>query len=153
MKGWLTYWDSSSGIHWAPIIIVASGKAPFDILKANTTCRDIFYDVPLTDIFNPIYNATNSYYASSSITKALGTQWLWTLSSAQLQRINTQISAANEKGSKARYWNTPAWPVTVQDYITGVLAEYGIGMLNVDSFASVLYFPLLTRFEQNRLVW
>ncbi|TGO67292.1 hypothetical protein BOTNAR_0045g00360 [Botryotinia narcissicola] len=120
IKGWLTYWDSSSGIHWAPIIIVASGNAHFDVLKANTTYRDIFYDAPLTDISNPIYNITNSYYASTSITKALGTQWPWRFSSAQLHRISSQITAANEKGLKARYWNTPAWPITFQDYITGV---------------------------------
>ncbi|KAF7954854.1 uncharacterized protein EAE97_000113 [Botrytis byssoidea] len=144
IKDWLTYWDSSSGIHWAPIIIVASGNASFDVLKANTTYRDIS---------NPVYNITNSYYASTSITKALGTQLLWRFSSAQLHRIRSQITAANEKGLKARYWNTPAWSITFQDYITGVLVEHGIGILNVDSFESVLCFPLLTRFAQNRLAW
>ncbi|THV53515.1 hypothetical protein BGAL_0048g00100 [Botrytis galanthina] len=76
IKVWLTYWDSSSGIHWALIMIVASGNAPFDVLKANITYHDIFYDAPLTDISNPIYDITNSYYSSSSIAKALGTQWL-----------------------------------------------------------------------------
>lgn len=152
-NNWLTYWDNSSNIHWAPIIVVASGNAPFDLLNSNTTYRDIFYDAPLTDISNPIYNNTNSYYASYSISKALGTQWLWKFSSTQLRKINAQISSANEKGLKARYWDTPAWPVTFQDYITGVLVENGIGMLNVDSFGSVLYFPLLTRFAQNQLLW
>ncbi|KAF7866764.1 hypothetical protein EAF04_005606 [Stromatinia cepivora] len=152
-KNWLTYWDSSSDIHWAPIIVVASGNAPFDLLNSNTTYRDIFYDAPLSDISNPIYNNTNSYYASCSMSKALGNQWLWKFSSAQLRKINTQISTTSEKGLKARYWDTPAWPVTFQDYITGILVENGIGMLNVDVFDPVLYFPLLTRFAQNRLAW
>ncbi|TVY25253.1 Altered inheritance of mitochondria protein 6-like protein [Lachnellula hyalina] len=152
-KGWLTHWNSSTGITWAPIIVVASGNAPFNLLNSNTTYRDIFYDAPLDDISNPIYDNTNSYYASVSMPHALGKQWLWKFSPAQLAKMNKQINAASMKGLKARYWETPTWPVNFKDYVSGILIENGIGMLNVDAFSSTLYFPLLTKFGQNRLVW
>lgn len=152
-KKWLTNWNNSTGVTWAPIIVVASGKAPFDLLNANNTYRDIFYDAPLDDISNSVYNNTNSYYASASMSKVLGRQWFWKFSSTQLNKISTQIKAASDKGLKSRYWDTPAWPVVFNEYILGVLVERNIGLLNVDVFSSTLYFPLRTRFSQNRLIW
>jgi len=152
-KNRLTHWNSSTGMIWAPIIVVASGNAPFNLLNSNTTYRDIFYDAPLEDISNPLYNNTNSYYASCSMSKALGQQWFWKFSSAQLDKISAQISAASNKGLKARYWDIPEWPVTFKEYILGILVENGIGMVNVDVFSSTLFFPLLTRFARNRLIW
>ncbi|THV50897.1 hypothetical protein BGAL_0131g00020 [Botrytis galanthina] len=152
-KNWLTYWNNSSGITWAPIIVVASGNAPFDLLISNTTYRDIFFDAPLNDIENSLYNDTNSYYASASMSKAIGRLWLWKLSSTQLDKISEQVSAANGKDLKARYWDTPSWPTTLRDYVSGILIERGVGVLNVDVFSSTFYFPLMTRFGKNRLVW
>jgi hypothetical protein len=150
---WLTHWDKTSGLIWAPIIIVATGNAPFDLVIANTTYRDIFYDAPLNDISNPLYDNTNSYYASASMYHTLGQQWLWKFSSAQMSRMNEKISAATDKGLQSRYWDTPAWPVTFRDYVSGVLVDNGIGMLNLDVFSSIVYYPLITKFGQNRLVW
>ncbi|ATZ58185.1 hypothetical protein BCIN_16g00390 [Botrytis cinerea B05.10] len=152
-KNWLTHWNNSSGITWAPIIVIASGNAPFDLLVLNTTCRDIFFDAPLDDIENSLYNNTNSYYASVSMSKAIGRPWLWKFSSTQLDKISEQVSAASDKGLKARYWNTPSWPAKLRDYVSGILIERRVGILNVDEFSSTFYFPLVTRFEKNRLVW
>lgn len=73
-KNWLTHWTNSTGITWAPIIVVATGDAPFNFLKSNTTYRDIFYDAPLDHISNPVYDNTNSYYASTSMAHTLGKQ-------------------------------------------------------------------------------
>ncbi|TVY44668.1 Altered inheritance of mitochondria protein-like protein [Lachnellula occidentalis] len=140
-KGWLTHWNISSGITWAPIIIVGTGNAPFDLLNSNNTYRDIFYDAPLDDISNPIYDNTNSYYASVSMAR-LGKQWLWKFSPAQLNKISAQIDAASSKGLKARYWDTPVWSVTFRDYIWGILVEKGVGMLNVDVFSFYFILPV-----------
>ncbi len=38
------------------------------------------------------------------------------------------MSAARDKGLVARYWDTPAWPVTFGDYVSGILAESRIGI-------------------------
>lgn len=152
-KGWLTNWSNSTGkITWRPIIVVATGNAPFDLLVSNSTYRDVFYDAPLDDISNSKYDSSNSYYASVSMS-TLGKIWFWKFSSAQLNKIKTQIAMANEKGLKARYWDTPAWPVIFREYIWGILVENGVGMLNVDAFSSSLFYLLVTRFSQNRLAW
>ncbi|KAK0117666.1 Altered inheritance of mitochondria protein 6 [Cadophora gregata] len=152
-KKWLTHWSDTSEMTWAPIIVVATGNAPFDILSNNRTYRDIFYDAPLDDISNAIYNNTNSHYASVSMSRAIGRQWFWRFSSKQRDKIGEQVSAARSKGLVARYWDTPTWPVTFKDYVSEVLIEKGVGTLNVDRFSSSLYFPLLTGFGQNRLAY
>lgn len=152
-KGWLTNWSNSTGkIDWRPIIVVATGNAPFDLLISNTTYRDVFYDAPLDDISNPKYDSSNSYYASVSMS-TLGKTWLWKFSSTQLNKIKSQIAAANEKDLIARYWDTPAWPVSFREYTWGILVENGVGMLNVDVFPSSLFYLLVTRFGHNRLAW
>lgn len=153
-RKWLTHWNSSTNnITWAPVIIVASGDAPFDLLISNTTYRDIFYDAPLDDISNPKYNSSNSYYASVSMSHTLGKLWLWRFSSAQISKIRGQIAAASQKGLKARYWDAPSWPVSLREYIWGVLVEEGVGLLNVDVFSGTLFYPLVTTFGDNRLRW
>ncbi|KAF7921074.1 uncharacterized protein EAE97_011342 [Botrytis byssoidea] len=152
-NGWLTNWSNSTDkINWRPIIVVATGNAPFDLLISNTTYRDVFYDAPLKDIANPKYNQSNSYYASVSMS-TLGKIWLWKFSSSQLNQIKTQVAMANAKGLKARYWDTPALPVIFREYIWGILVENGVGMLNVDVFPSSLFYLLVTRFGQNRVAW
>ncbi|KAI8931912.1 hypothetical protein NX059_010814 [Plenodomus lindquistii] len=49
-KGYLTYYDGSSTIP-GPITVVATGNAPFDLIVANTTYRDIFFDAPLDRLY------------------------------------------------------------------------------------------------------
>lgn len=70
----------------------------------------------------------DSSYASVSMSRTLAKQWLWKFGSAQLGKIRSQVSAARDKGLVARYWDTPAWPVTFGDYVSGILAESRIGI-------------------------
>ncbi|KAL8687487.1 MAG: hypothetical protein Q9218_006356 [Villophora microphyllina] len=45
-RGYLTYFDGTTVVERL-ITIVASGDAPFDLILANQSYRDIFYDAPL----------------------------------------------------------------------------------------------------------
>ncbi|EDU48423.1 hypothetical protein PtrSN002B_002168 [Pyrenophora tritici-repentis] len=45
-KGYLTYYDGNYTIE-RPITVVATGNAPFDLITANKSYRDIFFDAPL----------------------------------------------------------------------------------------------------------
>jgi hypothetical protein len=157
-RNYLTHWSNPNSndngtITWAPIIVVASGDAPFDLLTSNTTYRDIFYDAPLADISNPKYDSSNSYYASTSMAKTIGHIWFWKFSAKQMEKMKTQVAAALEKGLKPRYWGTPSMSVRFRNYIWGVLVDIGVGMLNVDDFGTELFYPLVTRFGENRLVY
>ena len=48
-RGYLTHYDGAKVVQ-RPITIVATGKTPFDLLTANTTYRDVFYDAPLPEL-------------------------------------------------------------------------------------------------------
>jgi len=151
---WLSHWNNStSQMVWRPLIVVGSGDAPFDLIVSDNKYQDVFYDAPLDDITNPKYNASNSYYASVSMSKSLGQIWGWNFSSKQLSTMKSQISAAKAKGLLSRYWGAPEWPWKFNQYIWGVEIENGIGLLNTDIFSSGLFYPLITRFGQNRLDW
>ena len=53
-----------------------------------------------------------------------------------MDTILGQAGAATARGLKARYWNTPAWPISARDHIWDVLEKEGVGMLNVDDLTS-----------------
>lgn len=49
-QGYLTYFDGQKTIK-GPITVVATGNAPFDLITANSTYRDIFFDAPLDRMY------------------------------------------------------------------------------------------------------
>lgn len=78
-----------------------------------------------------IYTPSNSYYTSTSFLEVVGTP-LPFLSSSQLNKIKAHIAGAHHQGLKARYWDIPAWPIGLRNYIWEVLVKEGIDYLNVD---------------------
>lgn len=150
--GYLTSVKDTS-ITPGPITVVATGEAPFDLVVANTT-RDIFFDAPLAsmdandaemvpndgeghsssgrwaaDFY--VYNATNSFYASTDFSNAIGSIWSEP-NTSQLSQIRSQIQAAHDRGLKARYWDTPSWPRGLRNQIWNILVREGADFLNVD---------------------
>lgn len=51
-KGYLTSCNGT-GVTEGPITVVATGNAPFDLVTANATHRDIFFDAPLDVMADP----------------------------------------------------------------------------------------------------
>ena len=145
-RGWLTHFDGSAVVPGL-ITVVGTGNTPFDLLVANTTYRDMFYDAPLDELWGdsptPIndydnlligtkYTAENSYYASVSFQEEIGSLWHGMLTPQQVLKIRGQVKGAEERGLKARYWDTPGWPVGRRDHVWDVLVREGVGSLNVD---------------------
>ncbi|KIX10677.1 uncharacterized protein Z518_01761 [Rhinocladiella mackenziei CBS 650.93] len=131
-KGYLRHWNGTDLVP-GPITIVASGEAAFDLVVSNTTYRDIFFDAPLEKlVVDDRYNWTNSYYASSSLARAVGTPWLGRLSTSQRSTVELQVQAARQRGLLARYWGTPSWPVSTRTAMWRTLVSLGVGVLNVD---------------------
>ncbi|KAE8448015.1 hypothetical protein EG329_009938 [Mollisiaceae sp. DMI_Dod_QoI] len=132
-QGWLTTWTPTEGIVQRPLTIVASGDAPFNSIIANDTYRDIFYDAPLTNLtIDTPYNTNNSYYASTSLSKAIGRVGSWKLGAGQKATITSQVQRAKELDLKSRYWDTPAWPVGWRNRVWENLMELSAEVLNVD---------------------
>ena len=132
----LTSFDGTSVIE-RPVTVVATGNAPFDLLVANSTYRDIFFDAPLGRmgmegaIDSSSFNSTNSFYASTSFGASIGSVWS-SPSAAQLKQIRAQIKAAHSQGLKARYWETPSWPRGLRNHVWNILVKEGVDVLNVD---------------------
>ncbi|KAK4499376.1 hypothetical protein PRZ48_009890 [Zasmidium cellare] len=121
------YTTLRDGIGW-PITIVASGNAPSDLPS------DIFLDADISNLGSS--NTSTAYDASASLSKALGSSVLGRLSSKQRARMQEQIQEAHEKGLKARYWDTPSWPVSRRNWFWETLVEEGVDVLNVDDLTA-----------------
>jgi len=78
------------------------------------------------------FNNSTSYYASINFKKSIGRVWRGKLSDKQMKLIRGQIRGAKKAGLKARYWNTPNWPVSLRNHVWHVLVQEGVGMLNAD---------------------
>lgn len=150
-RGWLTHFNGTAVVPGI-ITVVGTGNTPFDLLTANTTYRDIFYDAPLQNFWgdggddpttstsqlssqpltSDINTPENSYYASVSFQEEIGNLWHGMLTPQQVLKIRGQVKGAEARGLKARYWDTPAWPVGMRDHVWDVLMREGVGSLNVD---------------------
>jgi hypothetical protein len=170
-KKYLTYFNGEELVS-GPVTIVATGNAPFDLITANTTYRDIFFDAPLDKLIDTTdtlssqnlspeslitdsvstagqgntgvdpslgssqFSSQNSYYASLNFKRSIGFPYRGRLTHKQLKQLRAQIKAAHDKGLKARYWNTPTWPVGLRNHIWKILVEEGADYLNVDDLRS-----------------
>ncbi|KAF2148380.1 hypothetical protein K461DRAFT_288573 [Myriangium duriaei CBS 260.36] len=140
-SGYLSSWNGSVTTYRA-VTVVATGNTPFDLVIANSTYRDVFFDAPLDDIGSSaqadnaarptLFDKSNSYYASVSLRKAIGDVRHGHFTAPQLETIRMQIRAAKELGLKSRYWETPAWPVSLRNHVWRTLVDESIDVLNVD---------------------
>lgn len=177
-KNYLTYFDGTKIIE-GPITIVGTGNTPFDMVTANQTHREIFFDAPLSQMWqrplnkpptdlsthnavasagqglvgvksNDDFDYTNSYYASVNFRATIGILWRGELSRGQIEKIRGQIAGAHARGLKARYWNAPSWPIGIRNHVWHVLVREGADMLNVDDLRSASRRDWRTRYERQR---
>ena len=137
-RGWLTHFNGSDIVK-GPIKVVGTGNTPFDLLSSNETYRDIFFDAPLDQLWGEDapadvekYTSQNSDYASVSFDVAIGKLYMGVMTPAQVRTVRGQVQAAQSKGLRARYWDTPSWPVSSREHVWDVLVREGADMLNVD---------------------
>ncbi|RMZ74574.1 Altered inheritance of mitochondria 6 [Pyrenophora seminiperda CCB06] len=136
-RNWLTYYDGKE-MYRGPLTIVGTGNTPLELVQSNMTNRFVFFDAPLLSVSagNTTFNSTNSYYASASFKDAIGKMWFNRLSAEQERTLKSQIEMVQETGLQSRYWDTPAWPISLRDRLWFKLTELGVGVLNVDDLVS-----------------
>ena len=143
--GSLTHFNGTDVIQ-GPITVVGTGNTPFDLVTANETYRNIFYDVPLDRLADenddtmpgetpsPKYNRHNSDYASVSFKKGFGHSFskehMKMMTEEQIQLVRDHVQAAESRGLRARYWDTPGdgylkW--TIRGHVCDVLEREGGG--------------------------
>ena len=96
---------------------------------ATSETADLDFDAVVSP---DAFNTSNSYYASTSFAKTVGFVWRGHLSPRQMQLIRGQIRGAKRRGLKARYWDTPSWPIALRNHVWHVLIKEGADVLNVD---------------------
>ena len=150
-RGWLSFIDENGKVHKRPITLVGTGNTPFELLTANLTYRDAFFDAPLETMletstndslaYEPLdatqYNKSNSHYASMRFKVAVGRIWGGKLSKKQIEIIQGHVRGAHRRGLKARYWDLPAWPIALRNHVWDVLIKEGADPLNVDDLEAV----------------
>lgn len=89
-----------------------------------------------SDIGPDAFNSTNSYYASVSFKKSIGSPWPFHFTPQQMDHIRAQIRGAHRRGLKARYWGVPDWPRSLRNHIWSILVQEGVDILNADDLQS-----------------
>lgn len=130
-RGWLTTFVDGE-VRPGPVTVVGSGRTPFDVLVANSTYRDVFYDAPLERLASSRYNYTNSYYSSVAISHGIGGVWFGVIRQQQRRLIQRQLREAHDRGLQARYWDLPLWPIGMRNAVWDTLVSEGVDLLNVD---------------------
>ncbi|KIK71089.1 hypothetical protein GYMLUDRAFT_148202 [Collybiopsis luxurians FD-317 M1] len=124
------------------ITAVGTGNTPLDGIKALSP-RDVFFDAPLTgldDDPNTVYNVSLSPIASTDYEVAIGWSGIGNISEAQLANMTQFISSAHSHGIKARFWDTPGWPIQARHAVWEQLLNSGADWLNADDLEAASKF-------------
>ncbi|KAJ7706084.1 hypothetical protein B0H17DRAFT_919600 [Mycena rosella] len=115
-----------------------AGNTPLDGILALSP-RDVFFDAPLTgklpsqrEPLNSTFDITVSPLASTDYEVAVGWSGIGNISDAQLSAIQTLVADAHGLGIRARFWDTPGWPINARNNVWKTLTDNGADWLNAD---------------------
>lgn len=137
---YLTTWNGT-GITLGPVTVIGTGNTPLDQIQ-NVRQRDYFYDAHLDRLNTTETNITASVspVASTSFLSSIGEINGTTFNATQLSILRKQIGEANRRGILARYWETPAWPISTRNAVWTTLVEEGVGLLGADDLPAAAGF-------------
>ncbi|SPJ75097.1 uncharacterized protein FTOL_04828 [Fusarium torulosum] len=130
-KGWLSHVHDGKFVS-RPITVVGTGDTEVRLVNEETPSRDLFFDAPLDQLEEGLYDSLNSYYTSVSFEKSIGKVSSKGLKLEQLEKLRGQISQAHNRGLKTRYWGMPYWPLQVRNQLRDTLIDEGVDVLNAD---------------------
>ncbi|CAL1695463.1 unnamed protein product [Somion occarium] len=125
------------------VTVIGTGNSPLEQVKALSP-RDYFFDAPLTQLTDPSLNTTwdpsLSPIASTDYETAVGWNGIGNISDSQIANITKFVQDAHDRGIKARFWDTPGWPIHARENVWRVLAENGADWLNADDLEAASNF-------------
>lgn len=134
---------SSKSITYGPVTVIGTGNTPLDQVQPLAS-RDYFYDAPIPSLNSTFSNITSlvSPIASTAFSASFGTVQNTTgaLNATQLALLRAQIGVAHSKGIKVRYWDQPAWPISLRNGVWKQLWEEGSDLINADDLAAAAGF-------------
>ncbi|EPQ60709.1 hypothetical protein GLOTRDRAFT_90125 [Gloeophyllum trabeum ATCC 11539] len=141
-QGFLTTYANGS-LSTGPVTVVGTGNSPLEPIKALEP-RDYFFDAPLTQLRDPSLNTTWDFtlspLASTDYGTAVGWSGIGDISEAQRTNITKFVDDAHSFGIKARFWDTPGWPIQARDNVWRELVNDGADWLNADDLEAASQF-------------
>ncbi|KAF5356011.1 hypothetical protein D9756_003833 [Leucocoprinus leucothites] len=141
-KGYLTTFENGV-LKPSTVTVVGTGNTPLDSVLALEP-RDYFFDAPLTGLGRNPANATWSRnispIASTDYEVAVGWDGINDITDAQRQTIGNLINTAHSLGIKARFWDTPGWPIFARNKVWQQLLDSGADWLNADDLEAASQF-------------
>lgn len=124
---------NGSAITPGPVTVIGTGNTPLNQVQPVTE-RDYFFDANLALLATSQTSITRfvSPVASTQFSAVIGQINGATFNDTQLDTVRAQVDEANRRGILARYWDTPAWPVSTRNAVWTTLVEQGVGLLNAD---------------------
>lgn len=125
------------------VTVIGTGNSPLDLVK-QLDPRDYFFDAPLAQLTDPSLNTTwdptLSPLASTDFGAVVGWSGIGNISEAQLANITQFVGDAHVRNIKARFWDTPGWPVQARLNVWNVLLLNGADWLNADDLEAASSF-------------
>ncbi|THV04861.1 hypothetical protein K435DRAFT_648394 [Dendrothele bispora CBS 962.96] len=140
-RGYLTTFKDGI-LTTSAVTVIGTGNTPLGQVKSQSP-RDLFFDAPLTGLNDDPttnYDPTLSPIASTDYEVAIGWSGIGQISEAQLTNITKFVGDAHSRGIKARFWDTPGWPIQARNNVWQVLVNNGADWLNADDLAAASNF-------------
>ncbi|KAG5735153.1 hypothetical protein E4T56_gene8391, partial [Termitomyces sp. T112] len=98
--------------------VVGTGNTPLEGIQALEP-RDIFFDAPLNELANSstMWNASLAPLASVDYEAVVGWNGIQNITEEQRSTITSLVQTAHSLGIKARFWDTPAWPIQARNNV------------------------------------
>jgi len=129
-RGFLTTCQSNGTCTLGAVTVVGTGNTPLAGIQTLFP-RDVFYDAPLTSL-NATFDITISPLASTDYEVAVGWSGIGNINQTQLSAIQQFVADAHGLGIKARFWDTPGWPIHARNNVWQTLIDNGADWLNAD---------------------
>lgn len=81
---------------------------------------------------NSTFNPTISPLASVDYNVAVGWSGIGSINNTQLSAIQTLVADAHALGIRARFWDTPGYPIFARNAVWQTLIDNGADWLNAD---------------------
>ncbi|KAG6884749.1 hypothetical protein C0993_008539 [Termitomyces sp. T159_Od127] len=130
-------------LHIGAVTVVGTGNTPLEGIQALEP-RDMFFDAPLNALndssINAVWNASLAPIASVDYEAVVGWNGIQNITEEQRSAIITLVESAHSFGIKARFWDTPAWPIQARDNVWRELLDDGADWLNADDLEAASKF-------------
>ncbi|TVY19431.1 Altered inheritance of mitochondria protein 6-like protein [Lachnellula arida] len=111
-KGWLTFVQNNT-LHKRPITVVGTGNTPFDVLTANSTYRDAFFDAPLETMWEARHSTIEDDEGSdlpSTPLHNVGQGLSGTTANSSFSELNSYYASVSFNKAVGRVWRARLTP-------------------------------------------